>query len=138
MKIRTYSELIKLPTFEERFSYLKLSGQVGTTTFGYDRWLNQNFYRSSEWLRMRDRIIVRDNGCDLGLDGYDIYDEILIHHMNPIQIDDLVERKSHVLNPEFLICTTKRTHNAIHYGNDDMKNYGLPVDRKANDTCPWK
>lgn len=137
MKIRTYSEMIKLPTFEERYEYLKLSGRVGEDTFGFDRYLNQIFYKSKEWLRIRDYVITRDNGCDLGMIDHEIYGKILIHHMNPISKEDILERSDFLLNPEYLICTMKRTHDAIHYGDASS----LPTDyveRRPNDTCPWR
>ena len=137
MSIRTYSELIMLPTFEERYEYLRLDGRVGEETFGFDRWLNQTFYKSEEWLSMRDKIIVRDNGCDLGIPGRDIYSRILIHHMNPITKEDILRRSDILLNPEYLICVTLNTHRAIHYGNENllMKD---PIERRPNDPCPWK
>lgn len=135
--LRTYSELITLPTFKERFQYLQLSGSVGVETFGYDRYLNQLFYRSPEWKRLRDEIIVRDNGCDLAMDGYDIYGRIIIHHLNPIAKDDILNRTEYLLNPEFLICTTHITHNAIHYGDESLLIIE-PIERSKNDTCPWK
>lgn len=135
--IRTYSELIKLPTFEERYRYLRLGGRVGEDTFGFDRYLNQLFYKSDEWLSLRDEIIVRDNGCDLGIPGRDIYGRIIIHHMNPIAVRDILDRSDMLLNPEYLICTVKRTHDAIHYGNEDSL-LTIPVARTRNDTCPWK
>ena len=137
ISIRTYSELIILPTFEERYEYLRLDGRVGEETFGFDRWLNQTFYKSEEWLSMRDKIIVRDNGCDLGIPGRDIYSRILIHHMNPITKEDILRRSDILLNPEYLICVTPNTHRAIHYGNSNLliKN---PIERRPNDTCPWK
>lgn len=137
MKIRTYSELIKLRTFEERFRYLKLGGKVGEQTFGFDRYLNQSFYKSEEWLKLRDEIIIRDNGCDLGIDDREIYSRVIIHHMNPITKYDLLNRTDLLLNPEYLICTTKRTHDAIHYGDEDLLFTGL-VERSKNDTCPWR
>lgn len=137
MKIRTYSELILLPTFEERFEYLKLDGRVGEDTFGFDRYLNQLFYRSPEWRRIRDQVIVRDNACDLGIEGRDIYGRVLIHHMNPITARDIENRTDLLLNPEYLICTIHDTHNAIHYGDENLLGK-LPVERRANDTCPWK
>lgn len=137
MKIRTYSELIKLPTFEERFEYLKLGGTVGEDTFGFDRHLNQAFYRSKEWKRVRDEVIIRDNGCDLGVEGYDIYERILIHHMNPLCIDDLANNMSITLNPEYLISVSHNTHNAIHYGDSNLLNLG-PIERVPYDTCPWR
>lgn len=137
MIIRTYSELIRLPTFEERYQYLKLGGIVGQDTFGFDRYLNQIFYKSDEWLSIRDKVIARDNGCDLGIPDREIYGKILIHHMNPITKDDILNRSDFLLNPEYLICTIKNTHDAIHYGNEEslMKD---PIQRSRNDTCPWK
>ena len=137
MSIRRYSELITLPTYKERFNYLQLNGQVGQDTFGFDRYLNQNFYRSREWKRLRDQIILRDNGCDLGVEGYEIYGRVLIHHMNPITIRDIETMSDYLLNPEYLICTTHNTHNAIHYGDESLLCLG-PIERKPNDTCPWK
>lgn len=135
--IRTYSELITLPTFEKRFDYLNLSGKVGTETFGFDRVFNQKFYCSMEWTKMRDYIINRDLGCDLGVVGYDIIGKIFIHHMNPISISDIKERTKYLLDPEFLITTSFQTHNAIHYGDKSQVNR-KPIERKPNDTCPWK
>lgn len=135
--IRTYSELITLPTFEERFNYLKLKGKVGKDTFGFDRWLNQIFYRDPEWKSVRDYVIVRDNGCDLGVDGYEINERILVHHMNPISKEDILERSKYLLDPEFLISTIHNTHNAIHYGDEDLL-IKTPIERTKNDTCPWK
>ena len=137
MSIRCYSELITLPTYKERFNYLQLNGQVGQDTFGFDRYLNQNFYRSREWKRLRDQIILRDNGCDLGVEGYEIYGRVLIHHMNPITIRDIETMSDYLLNPEYLICTTHNTHNAIHYGDESLLCLG-PIERKPNDTCPWR
>ena len=137
MSIRTYSELIQLPTFEERFRYLRLKGSVGKETFGFDRYLNQNFYRSSAWKRVRDQVIVRDNGCDLGIEDRIIYGKILIHHMNPINDEDILNMTDILLNPEYLICVTLDTHNAIHYGDEDLLTKE-PVVRFKNDTCPWK
>ena len=133
--IRTYSELIKLPTFEERFDYLRLDGVVGKDTFGFDRYLNQQFYRSSEWKRIRNQVIVRDNGCDLGIDEYEIHGRILIHHMNPISIEDLQYMSDLLMNPEYLICVSHRTHNAIHYGDESLI-VTAPIERSQNDTCP--
>lgn len=135
--VRTYSELIKIPTFLERFKYLKLNGSVGVDTFGFDRYLNQTFYRSYEWKRLRNDIIVRDMGCDLGLEGYDIFDKILVHHMNPIGPNDIIHRSDYLLDPEFLICTSKLTHDAIHYGDEQIL-YQDPVIRTPGDTCPWR
>ena len=137
MSIRTYSELILIPTFEERFKYLQLNGRVGDDTFGFDRYINQKFYRSAEWKRIRDLVIMRDNGCDLALEGYEIYGRILIHHMNPITIKDVELSTEYLMNPEYLICVTHNTHNAIHYGDEKLINKG-PVVRTKNDTCPWK
>lgn len=137
MIIRTYNELMLLPTFEERFEYLKLSGRVGEETFGFDRWLNQKFYRSAEWKHLRDQVIIRDNGCDLGVEGREIYGKILIHHMNPISKKDILERTDLLLNPMYLISVTKQTHDAIHYSDESilMKD---PIVRSRNDTCPWR
>lgn len=137
MSIKTYSELILLPTFEERFKYLKLNGRVGDDTFGFDRYINQNFYRSAEWKRIRDQIIIRDNGCDLALEGYEIYGRILIHHMNPITVKDVELSTEYLMNPEYLVCVTHNTHNAIHYGDEKQIITG-PIVRTKNDTCPWK
>ena len=137
MSIRTYSELITLPTFEERYKYLQLSGFVGEETFGFDRYLNQNFYRSQEWKRIRDLVIIRDNGCDLGIEDREIFGKIIIHHMNPINIKDIRDVSDYLLNPEYLICTTHQTHNAIHYGDDNLLVKG-PIERSPNDTCLWK
>lgn len=135
--IRTYSELSKLQTFEERYAYLKLSGTVGKDTFGYDRYLNQIFYRSQEWKSIRDKVIIRDEGCDLGIDGYEIHGRIYIHHMNPIMLKDIENKTEFLLNPEYLITTTHSTHNAIHYGDESLLPL-IPKERTANDTCPWK
>lgn len=136
MNIKTYSELITFPTFKERFRYLKLNGQVGKDTFGFDRYLNQLFYKSKEWKSIRDEVIIRDNGCDLGVPGHEIHGRILIHHMNPITKDDILRRSDFLLNPEYLICTIKNTHDAIHYSNEDIL-ITLPAERYKNDTCPW-
>lgn len=137
MRIKTYSELITLPTFEERFEYLQLKGIVGQETFGFDRYLNQILYSSKEWKSLRNKIIVRDNGCDLALDGFEIHGRILIHHINPITIDDVIKRREMIFDPENLICVTHNTHNAIHYGDKSLLITG-PIKRRANDTCPWK
>lgn len=137
MSIRTYSELIALPTFKERYKYLKLSGKVGEETFGFDRYLNQVFYKSKEWLSIRDYVIVRDNGCDLGIEGHEIHGRILIHHMNPISKEDILRRSDILLNPEYLITTIKNTHDAIHYSDDSLL-IDEPIIRTKNDTCPWK
>ena len=135
--IRTYSELITLPTFEERFKYLQLDGSVGKDTFGFDRYINQNFYRSKEWKRVRNFVILRDNGCDLADDDYVIHGKIIIHHMNPITVRDIELVSDYLMNPEYLICTTHSTHNAIHYGDESLLMM-LPTERRKNDTCPWR
>lgn len=135
--IRTYSELITMPTFRERYEYLRLQGSVGEETFGFDRYLNQIFYRSQRWKSIRDQVIVRDNGCDLGVEGFDIHGKILIHHLNPITIRDIELETDFLLNPEFLICTTHNTHNAIHYGDSNLL-VAEPIIRTRNDTCPWR
>lgn len=137
MKTRTYSELITIPTFEGRFEYLRLDGRVGEETFGFDRYLNQVFYKSKEWLQVRDYVITRDNGCDLGMEGHDIHDRILVHHMNPISKEDILRRSEWILNPEYLICTVKNTHDAIHYGDGSLL-VTAPIERRPNDTCPWR
>ena len=137
MNIRTYSELITLSTFEERYKYLQLSSSIGEETFGFDRYLNQNFYRSKEWKRIRDFVIIRDNGCDLGIEDREIFGKIIIHHMNPINIKDIQDVSDYLLNPEYLICTLKSTHDAIHYGDENLLMKG-PVERTKNDTCPWR
>lgn len=138
MKIRTYSELIRLPTFEERFEYLKLGGEVGKDTFGFDRIFNQKFYTSKEWKRVRDFVIIRDNGCDLAHEDHIIYgSKILIHHMNPITLEDIENNTDILLNPEYLITTIHNTHNAIHYGDANLLPKD-PIERTKNDTCPWK
>lgn len=136
-KIRTYSELITLPTFKERYKYLQLSGTVGEQTFGFDRYMNQIFYQSQEWKSIRNHVILRDNGCDLGVDGYEIHGRILIHHMNPITAKDIERRSDILLNPEYLISTVHNTHNAIHYGDEGLLMIA-PVERRKNDTCPWR
>lgn len=135
--IRTYSELITLRTFKDRFEYLKLDGIVGEETFGFDRYMNQIFYKSREWTSVRQSVIIRDNGCDLGVEGYEIHGKILIHHMNPINLSDIVHKTDELLNPDYLITTVLSTHNAIHYGDASLLPV-LPIERRANDTCPWK
>ena len=135
--IRSYSELRRITTFEERYKYLQLGGIVGKDTFGFDRYLNQIFYRSQKWRSIRDQVIIRDNGCDLGVEGYDIYGRILIHHMNPITLEDIERESDFLLNPEYLICTTHNTHNAIHYGDENLLRTA-PIERTKNDTCPWR
>lgn len=137
MSIKTYSELITIPTFEERFEYLQLKGSVGKDTFGYDRYLNQVLYRSPEWKRLRNQIIIRDGGCDLACEGYDIHGKVLIHHLNPITVDDVLARSRKVFDPDNLVCVTHNTHNAIHYGDADLLITG-PIIRTKNDTCPWR
>lgn len=134
--IRTYSELRRLATIEERFRYLSLRGNVGEHTFGFERWMNQQFYRSTEWRQIRNHIIVRDNGCDLGVEDFEIHDRVIIHHMNPMTVDDIRDGNADILNPEFLIATSFKTHNAIHYGDERL----LPrefVERKPGDTKLW-
>ena len=137
MSIKTYSELITIPTFEERFEYLQLKGSVGKDTFGYDRYLNQVLYRSPEWKRLRNQIIIRDCGCDLACEGYDIHSKVLIHHLNPITVEDVLARSQKVFDPDNLVCVSHNTHNAIHYGDVDLLVTG-PVIRTKNDTCPWR
>lgn len=137
MSIRTYSELIAIPTFKERFEYLRLDGKVGEETFGFDRYLNQSFYKSLEWRSVRDFVIIRDCGCDLAIEGHEIFGKILVHHMNPIRIEDIVNRSEYLLDPEYLICTIKNTHDAIHYGDSSLL-ITEPIERTKNDTCPWR
>lgn len=137
MMNRSYSELITIPTYEDRFHYLQLNGAVGKDTFGYDRYLNQILYNSTEWKHFRDEIIIRDNGCDLAFEGYDIHGRILVHHINPITVDDVVNRNPIVFDPENVICVTHNTHNAIHYGDESLL-ITAPVERTKHDTCPWK
>jgi predicted HNH restriction endonuclease len=138
MSIKRYSELITLPTFEERYRYLRLQGKVGKETFGYDRYINQVLYqRDPRWRSVRDQVIVRDNGCDLGVEGYDIYGKIIVHHMNPITLEDIEKETDFLFNPEYLICVTHMTHNAIHYGDENLLPKA-PVERTPFDTCPWK
>lgn len=134
--IRSYSKLIRLKTFEERFHYLKLAGVVGESTFGFDRYLNQAFYRSKKWRSSRDKVIIRDNGCDLGVDDRIIFDHIVIHHMNPITIDDIESANESIFDPEFLICTTSITHRAIHFGDENQLTK-LPRERRPGDTKLW-
>ena len=135
---RTYSELIKLKTFEERFDYLKLNGTVGKDTFGFDRYMNQLLYHNSkEWKAVRRKVIVRDNGCDLGVEGYDVLGKILVHHLNPITIDDIKNRSPTIFDLNNLICVSHNTHNAIHYGDENLL-VKAPIERKLNDACPWK
>ena len=135
--IKTYSELITIPTYEERFEYLRCNSAVGKETFGFDRYLNQVLYNSMDWKRLRRQIIVRDNGCDLALEGYAIYGKIIIHHINPISLDDIMKERSIVFDPENLVCVSFSTHNAIHYGDASLLPMG-PIERTPNDTCPWR
>lgn len=137
-RLRTYSELITIPTYLERFNYLKLGGRVGKDTFGFDRYLNQRMYQNDpRWKKARDLVIIRDNGCDLGMPGYEIYGKIIVHHMNPITLDDILHDRDWMYDPEFLICTVHNTHNAIHYGDENLLPKA-PIERLPNDTCPWK
>lgn len=133
---RTYTDLSRLDNFNDRFEYLKLSGNVGRATFGFDRYVNQQFYSSIEWKRVRDAVIVRDHGCDLGIPGYEIHADILIHHINPMDLQDIVHGEEWILDPEFLITTTKRTHNAIHYGSPNLLPPVVP-ERTPGDTALW-
>ena len=135
--MKTYTELSKLQTFKDRFEYLKLSGGVGQETFGFDRYLNQKFYNLPEWKRVRREVILRDAGCDLGLDGYEIGGKVYIHHMNPITQKDILRRDDSILDPEFLICVSHETHNALHYGSIEML-YPELVERQEGDTTLWK
>lgn len=135
--IRTYSELIKFDTFMDRYQYLRLDGKVGEETFGFDRWLNQLFYKDPEWLSIRNEVIIRDNGCDLGIADREVHSRILVHHMNPISREDILARSEFLLDPEYLICTSKTTHDAIHYGDENLL-MGEPIERTRNDTCPWR
>lgn len=134
--IRSYRELRRLDTFEERYRYLALHGEVGRPTFGFDRYINQQFYRSRQWRHLRNTVIVRDNGCDLGIDGFEIHERIIIHHMNPMTVDDLVDGEDDILDPEFLICVSHQTHNAIHYGDEELLPRPL-VERSPGDTKLW-
>ncbi len=136
--IRTYSELAKLDRFEDRFEYLSIPGQVGEDTFGFDRYLNQKFYKSDKWKRIRHAVIMRDNGCDLGVRGEEINSPITIHHMNPVDVEDIKNQSDYLLNPEYLISVSYDTHNAIHYGNSNSLRKRQPVIRSRDDQCPWK
>lgn len=133
---RTYSELSLLRDFEDRYNYLKLVGEVGRSTFGFDRYINQRFYHSVEWKRARDYVILRDDGCDLGVPGYEIHGDLLIHHINPMVVDDIIHGESWIIDPEYLITTTQRTHNAIHYGDDNQLPRVVTM-RKPGDTKLW-
>lgn len=136
MTIRTYSELCRISTFDDRYSYLKLKGQVGSETFGFNRYLNQLLYTSSRWRKIRDEVIIRDNGCDLGIEGFDVNYRIVIHHMNPITIEDVEFNRPHIFDPEFLISTSEKTHRAIHFSMDEVLN-NKPTIRRPNDTKLW-
>lgn len=136
--IRTYSELMQLKTFEERFEYLSLKGKVFEETFGFDRYLNQIFYRSPEWQRLRRDIIIRDDACDLGISDRHVPKKVIVHHMNPISLKDINDRESYILNPEYLICTSLNTHNAIHYGDMGLLIPSKEIERRPGDTCPWR
>ena len=135
--IRTYSELSQIKSFEERYEYLKLGGTIGSATFGYDRYLNQMLYTSGRWKKTRDKIIIRDNGCDLGIDEYSIKFIIIIHHMNILTIEDIENERDEIFDPEFLICTSRNTHNAIHFGDKNLLPQ-LPITRTINDMRPWR
>lgn len=137
MRRRSYSELRKLSTFKERYDYLKLNGRVGAETFGYNRYVNQRFYRSTEWKHIRDQIIIRDNGCDLGVEGYDLHSRIYIHHLNPMTVDDIDQGRQMILDPDNLICVSFDTHQAIHFGDESLLPQ-LPIERISGDTCPWR
>lgn len=135
--LRCYTDLIQLPTFKERYEYLRLGGIVGRDTFGFDRYLNQKFYRSPEWKQIRRDVIIRDEGRDLAMEGYELQDNIFVHHMNPMVPDDLINVPDWILNPEYLVCVSKKTHDAIHFGDASILPQ-LPIERTPNDTCPWK
>lgn len=135
---KSYSELKLLDTFEERFKYLEIGGHIGIDTFGFNRYLNQNLYHSQEWLKVRDQVIIRDNGMDLGVEGYPVNGRIVIHHINPITIEDVLERNPQIFNLDNLISCSHQTHNAIHYGNEDYLSSFQVIERKPNDTCPWR
>lgn len=135
--LRSYSELSRLRTFDERFRYLLLAGSVGVETFGFDRCVNQRFYRSEEWKHVRNIVIARDNGCDLGIEGRDINGRVYVHHMNPMNLEQINDHMDLILDPEYLVCVTFATHNAIHYGDESYITLA-PVERQPNDTCPWK
>lgn len=137
MSIKCYSELITIPSFLDRYNYLRIGGRVGAETFGHDRYLNQILYRSGEWLDFRDTIIIRDNGCDLACEGFELYDRILVHHINPITVEDVLRRDPKVFDPENVVSTSLNTHNAIHYGDASLLAL-LPPERTPNDTCPWR
>ena len=135
--IRTFSELSRFPSFIERYRYLRLGGTVGNSTFGFDRYLNQALYSSQRWRRVRDKVIIRDEGCDLGIPDYQIGKGLIVHHINPITVDDIEEYNNEVFEPEFLICVSPSTHNAIHFGDETLLP-ALPIERRPGDTCPWR
>ena len=135
--VRCYKELKRLPTFQERYDYLRVGGMIGDSTFGFERYLNQMLYSSQQWRKVRDLVIIRDNGNDLGVEGFQIFDHIIVHHMNPITIEQVEEAASEIFDPEYLICCSTATHNAIHYGDGSLLPQ-LPVERRPEDTCPWK
>lgn len=136
MTTKTYSDLRRLETFEDRFHYLRLTGVIGLSTFGFDRWIGQEFYHSREWKRVRDFVIIRDNGCDLGIDGFEIHSGLMVHHMNPVSLVNIQEGEDWILDPEFLITASHRTHNAIHYGDENQLPRG-PIERRTGDTKLW-
>lgn len=138
MNDKSYSEMITMSEFDDRFRYAKLDGQVGMDTFGFDRYLNQQFYRSKEWKRLRDQIIIRDNGCDLGVPGHEISGKIYIHHLNPLSPEDITESTKKLFDPDNLVCVSAETHNAIHYGDESILEKNKIVERSPGDTCPWK
>lgn len=138
MNDKSYSEMITMSEFDDRFRYAKLDGQVGMGTFGFDRYLNQQFYRSKEWKRLRDQIIIRDNGCDLGVPGHEISGKIYIHHLNPLSPEDITESTEKLFDPDNLVCVSAETHNAIHYGDESILEKNKIVERSPGDTCPWK
>ncbi len=138
MVIKTYTELMQLHSFEDRFRYLKLNGIVANETFGFDRYLNQRFYKSTEWRQIREKVIIRDQGCDLGCSDHPIFGNIIIHHMNPISLDDIENNPEVLLDPEFLICVSLETHNALHYGDESILDKNRLVERKPGDTIPWR
>jgi hypothetical protein len=135
--IKTYSELQKIAFFKDRYKYLRLGGTVGMSTFGFDRYLNQVLYRSNRWRKTRRDIIIRDNGCDLGVEGYEITHSVFVHHMNALSLEDIEFLREDIFDPEFLICTSEKTHNAIHFGDESLLPQPL-VERRAGDTCPWR
>ena len=138
MNDKRYSEMITMSEFDDRFKYAKLDGQVGRDTFGFDRYLNQQFYRSKEWKRLRDQIIIRDNGCDLGVPGHEISGKIYIHHLNPLSPEDITKSTEKLFDPDNLVCVSAETHNAIHYGDESILEKNKIVERSPGDTCPWK